>query len=93
MSSSWIIAIEQEGKYLFASKYVGSCAYILALFKAARLVDERLPKASLKVGSLETRGVIGCITEWKREERYWTVEPSIVKDLAKTTRYVDLNYE
>ena len=93
MTVSWIVAIEQEGEYLFAEKYHGSAAYILALLKIARLVDEKLPKASIGVGELEAKGVVGGYIDWKREERYRKVEPKVVKDLADAARHVGLNYE
>ena len=93
MASSWVIAIEKDGEFLFADKYNGTSEYIPALCRVARLVDEKIPEASVKVGSFASRGVIGLGSEWEREERYWTVEPSIVKTLADAARNVRLNYE
>ena len=93
MGRSWIVAIEKDGEFLFVAKYAGAVAYIPALMKAARLVDEKIPGASVKVGSLEAKGVVGCYTEWHHEECYWEVKPADVKSMARAARYAGLNYE
>jgi len=93
MAGSWLIAVEKDGKFLFTNKYRDTSEYIPALCRVARLVDEKIQAASVSVGSFASRGVTGSGVEWEREERYWDLEPSLVKSLADAAREAGLNYE
>jgi hypothetical protein len=92
MAGTWIVVVEKAGKVVAAEKFTNVTDYLAAVFRAARLVDEKLPGAIVSMLTPDRHGVVGSV-EWRKEGKYLTLEESVIKSMADAARHAGLTYE
>lgn len=90
---TWMITIETDQDVLWVERAVGSVQYLSTLFRAGRLVNERIPGAFLRVIGPEMSGVIAGVTEWHKEGACLIFAGEPLTHLAAAAREAGLNYE
>lgn len=88
----WIITIELDEDVVYADDCTGSAEYIPYLLRVARLVDEKIPGAIVRVLTPGAKGVIGHLVEWETAPRMLVFEGEKLSTLASVARQAGINY-
>lgn len=89
---TWYVIIETDDDVLHLEKCTGTIEYLPVLFRAARLIDEKIPGGRIGVLTPDKKGSrIGA--EWDTLGEHRIFEGAALKELADAARAASFEYE